>query len=152
MMANQREAIYEALFTLLQTTAPSLIEIPTFSRRFQHWEKVPINQMPALFMQQYEEEATQLPDAMALTKWVSTVNVWMYFNATNPTALPDQTYNNLLDGLELALKPPPGQSGRQTLGGLVTHVWISGKIPYSDGALDRKAVILVQLKVMWNGY
>lgn len=154
-MSVQRQPIYDALYALVQKTMLTVPlpngseKIPSFSNRFTHWSQVSVAQMPAVNMQQYEEEADQVNN-MGLTRWRSTVNVWIYFNASNPQALPDQTYNAVLDALETALKPSP-TTGRQSLGGLVTHTWIDGKVPYSDGALDHKAVILVQIKILWGG-
>lgn len=149
MAGVTREQIYSALFTQLQTMAPSLISIPTFSRRFTHWSQVPPNLLPACFQQQYEETSDQQGN-MGLTRWHSIVNVWFYYSAMNTNALPDQTYNNVIDALEAALKPPT-PSGKQTLGGVVTHAWLDGKIPYSDGATDKKAVILAQIHLLWSG-
>lgn len=146
----QRENIYEACFQQIQTTSPSLIQIPLFSRRFKHWDKVDLRFFPACYMQQYEETGDQ-ENNMGLTRWKSTVNVWFYFNAINPNNFPDETYNNLIDALEVAFKPSP-VTGRLTLGGLVTHCWLDGKIYYSDGALDHKAVILAQIHLLWNGF
>jgi hypothetical protein len=148
-----REPIYAALYALLQTAAPQGFTINTFSRRFQSWDSTNLPQLPALFMQEYEETADQDsgdPSAMGLYRWISTVNVWIYFSAQNPNALPDQVFNALVDSMETVMQPSP-QTGRQTLGGLVTHAWIDGRIMYSDGALDKKAVILLQVKILWGG-
>lgn len=143
-----REPIYAALFTLIQKMKIEGMATPSFSRRYQHWDQVDVMAAPAIFQQQYEEEAQQ--QEMGLTKWQNTVNLWIYFDASNNNAIPDQTYNNIMDAVEAVLTPPPPQR-KQTLGGLVTHVWIDGKVPYSDGALDNKAVFLVQIKVLKQG-
>ena len=147
-----RSDIYDACFNPLQTMAPFLpgtTKNPEFSRRFKHWSQVPINLFPACFMQQYEETADQ-SQAMGLTRWHSLVNVWFYFNAQNYNALPDDTFNSILDSLEAAFKPPT-PNGLQTLGGTVTHAWVDGKVMYSDGALDHKAVIVAQIHLLWGG-
>ena len=151
-MAISRENIYAACFTQLQQLAQiilSTVPVPLFSRRFKHWSQVPINLMPACYMQQYEETADQQSN-MGLTRWHSLVNMWFYFSAENYNALPDQTYNAIVDALEGAFKPSP-VTGRQTLNDTVTHAWVDGKVLYSDGALDRKAVILAQIHLLWSG-
>ena len=56
----------------------------------------------------------------------------------------------IVDALEGAFKPSP-VTGRQTLNDTVTHAWVDGKVLYSDGALDRKAVILAQIHLLWSG-
>lgn len=61
--------------------------------------------MPALFMQQFEEQADQ--EDMGLYRWNSTVNVWLYFAANNPNAVPHQVYNALVDSIEEVMQPEP---------------------------------------------
>jgi hypothetical protein len=143
-----REPIYAALFKLLQTITIEGMATPAFSRRFQHWENVDVVACPVVYQQQYEENAQQ--QNMGLTSWENVVNVWVYFDASNPSAIPDQTYNNIMDALERALTPPPPQR-KQTLGGLVTHAWIDGKVLYSDGAQDGKAVFIIPVKILKQG-
>jgi hypothetical protein len=150
-MANIREPIYAALFTLLQTMIINGMPTPSFSRRFQSWDVVDVVACPYVIQQQFDEDAQQqAKQMMGLTLWESTVNVWIYFDASNPSAIPDQTYNNIMDALETALKPS-SPTRKQTLGGLVINTWIEGKTLYSDGAQDGKAVILAQVKVLRQG-
>jgi hypothetical protein len=150
-MANIREPIYAALFDLIQTMNINDMPTPSFSRRYQSWDVVDVVACPYVIQQQFDEDAQQeTKQVFGLTMWESTVNIWIYFDASNPSAIPDQTYNNIMDALETALKPLP-PTRKQTLGGLVINTWIEGKTLYSDGAQDGKAVILAQVKVLRNG-
>ena len=150
-MANIREPIYATLFDLIQTMDIADMPTPSFSRRYQSWDVVDVVACPYVIQQQFDEDAQQeTKQVFGLTMWESTVNIWIYFDASNPSAIPDQTYNNIMDALETALAPPP-PTRKQTLGGLVINTWIEGKTLYSDGAQDGKAVILAQIKMLRKG-
>lgn len=138
-----REAIYAALFARV-STLPGLV---TASRRLKHWHDTPPALQPALFMVQKRERPEQqsgLP-----TKWAFTVELYLYVHGgADPNAVPAQALNALLDALEEVLAPDPA-SGVQTLGGLVTHVWIDpAGIETDEGVLGDQAIAIVPVQIV----
>nr|WP_294564482.1 hypothetical protein [uncultured Rhodopila sp.] len=137
-----RETIMTALFTLLTVGGA----FQTTGRRLIHWSKVP--QQPALFLRNadggdYPQRTTRLPPKVTLD-----CEVWLYCNdGSNPDVAPAIGLNNAIDAVEAALKPAPGFEA-QTLGGLVSHCWIEGKIDMHPGDLDGQAIAIVPVKLL----
>lgn len=140
-----REAIYSALFAKLA----AIHGVRMCSRRLKGWSDVPATEQPALFMVQSEEEPDQ--DEARPTIWRLSVDVYVYCNSgRDPSVTPATEMNGILDEIEAAIAGPfPGQP--QTLGGLVSHCWISDKIETDGGALDEQAVAIVPITMMAVG-
>jgi hypothetical protein len=51
-------------------------------------------------------------------------------------------------GVDAALKPGPAAGGRQTLGGLVSHCYIDGKIMKDPGDIDGDGVAVIPVKIL----
>ncbi|HXS41985.1 MAG TPA: hypothetical protein VN766_17480 [Stellaceae bacterium] len=139
-----REPIYAALFALLQSAAPFV----TASRRLRHWSDVGAAEQPALFMIQKSEAAEErrpLP-----IKWRASVELYLYAQAPDEATPPSMVMNPLLDALEAALAPDPA-SHVQTLGGLVQHCWIAGRITTDEGVLGGQSVAIVPVEILVSG-
>lgn len=141
-----REPIYMALYNLLLGLVESE-SIKTASRRLKHWSDVPAVQQPAIFQVQKGEmpgQIRQLP-----TKWTLDVDFYVYVNSgDDPTAAATELLNPILDDLE-ALFPSSDEDGPiQTLGGLVSHCWISGKIETAEGTLGEQEVAIVPIEIL----
>ena len=139
-----REPIYAALFALVQSAAPFV----TVSRRLRHWSDVGAAEQPALFMIQKTETAEErrpLP-----VKWRASVDLYVYAQAPDETTAPSTVLNPLLDALEAALAPDP-VSHVQTLGGLVQHCWIAGRIATDEGVLGGQSVVIVPVEILVSG-
>ena len=139
-----REPIYAALFALIQSAAPFV----TTSRRLRHWSDVAAAEQPALFMIQKSETAEErrpLP-----IKWRARVDLYLYAQAGGELTAPASVVNPLLDALEAALAPDP-VSHVQTLGGLVQHCWIAGKIETDEGVLGGQTVAIVPIELLVSG-
>src|SRR5579863_8684135 len=135
-----REAIYSALFTAVSTAAP----FATIGRRLRHWSDVAAVEQPALFMVQKSETAHRtrgLPP-----KWTLTVDLFVYVHAPDDVSPPTPALNPLLDAIEAGLAPI-GAADTQTLGGLVDHAWIAGKIETDEGVLGGQAVAIIPIEV-----
>src|SRR5574343_1112736 len=137
-----REAIYSALYARLQTVTA----IKKFSRRLKGWSDVPAAEQPALFMVQADEQPDN--NEGRPTIWTLNVDVYVYTNiGKDTTGTPSVQMNSLLDAIEAAVASDlPGFP--QTLGGLVSHCWISGSIETDGGALDEQAVAVVPISMM----
>jgi hypothetical protein len=139
-----RETIYGALFAKLQGAA----SFKTASRRLRHWGDLQPGEQPALFQAQKDETAHRargLPP-----KWTLNLDIYVYAQAPDDTTAPSTVLNPLLDSIEAALAPAGADlaTGVQTLGGLVSHCWISGKITTDEGVLGGQAVAIVPIEIV----
>lgn len=138
-----REAIYAALFSRLQ----NIPGFNTTSRRLRHWNDVASSERPALFQAQGHETAKPGDPARGLpTKWTLAVDLYVYVSTTDQAA-PGSAINPLLDAIEAALAPE-GMATAQTLGGLVEHCWIEGRIDTDEGTLGSQAVAIVPIRLL----
>ena len=137
-----REPIYAALFAKLAGCAV----FATSSRRLKHWDDVPMSEQPALFQAQKREQPTGNTPGIPQV-WVQTVDVYIYANTRGDKSIsPGAVLNPLLDAIEKALAPDP-ISNKQTLGGLVQHVWIDGAIETDEGVLGDQTVACIPITI-----
>jgi hypothetical protein len=134
-----REPIYAALFAKLSSSYTFV----TASRRLKHWSDVPPADQPALFLTQERETAATTPGLN--TVWQGRASVYLYANTgENIEIAPSTILNPMVDAIEATLKPDP-ISNKQTLGGLVQHVWIEGDIQTDEGVLGPQGVVIIPL-------
>lgn len=136
-----REAIYSALFTRLS----SIAGLKTKSRILKHWNDVPAEQRPALFMSQ----ANQIPSTKTgePTKWILPVNVHIYVQTDGSTP-PGSVLNPILDAIEAAfpLHPITGKHTFDAPG--VEWARIDGEIETDEGTLGNQAVALIPITIL----
>jgi hypothetical protein len=141
-MSAPRETILAALFQRLS----AIPGFQTASRRLKHWTDVAPAEQPALFQVQKGETWTArqgLPPARRLS-----VELFVYVStAADPATAPSQVMNPLIDAIEAALAPDPGLLD-QTLGGLVDHARIAGRIESDEGLLGDQAVAIVPIDIL----
>lgn len=141
-----REPIYLALYNLLLGLIDSE-DVKTVSRRLKHWADTPASEQPAIFIIQRGENPTQVK--YLPTKWILDVDLYVYVNSgDDPNAAATELLNPILDAIE-ELFPPSDEDGPiQTLGGLVSHCWISGRIETSEGVLGQQEVAIVPIEIL----
>ena len=139
-MIITRESIMQALFALLTASGP----YQTTGRRLQLWTQIAAQ--PALFLRHSAEDYPARPTRIP-PKTTIECEAWIYSKTGDPELAPDIAQNALLDGVELALAPPPGEEA-QTLGGLVTHCWVEGRVEIHPGDLDNQAIAVVPIKML----
>ena len=136
-----REDVMSALYAKL--TAGGAYK--TIGRRLVLWTKVA--EQPALFLRHVGDEVVPRPTGMP-PKIVIECEVWLYANTgANPDISPEIAINGLLDTVEVSLQPAPGVNA-QTLGGLVAHTWIEGKIDIHPGDLGGQAIAIIPVKML----
>jgi len=123
----------------------------TTGRRLKHWGEVAAQ--PALFVDDGDEDwpdrLSGIPAAPLLG-----ADIWVYSNAgQNPDAVPAAVLNALLGAIETALAPQPIWDGLsiqnvQTLGGLVEHCWIEGRVDKASGHAGGQAVAIVPVRML----
>ena len=138
-----REAIISALFALVSTSA----SFATASRRLKLWGSVPSSEKPALFLVErgdtYVRASEAVPEAVTMQ-----LEIYIYIEAgKDETVVPASTLNPLLDAIDTALAPSQ-LTGLQTLGGLVSHCWIEGKLLKDAGDLDGDGVAVIPVKIL----
>ena len=136
-----REAIYSALFTKVSSAAGFV----TMSRRLKHWDDVSAANQPAIFQAQKNETPANVPGLNQV--WTLSVDVYIYVHSQNDhSVIPSSVLNPLIDAVEYALRPD-AVSNKQTLGGLVQHVWIDGAIETDEGVLGDQAVAIIPITI-----
>jgi hypothetical protein len=123
----------------------------TVSRRVKLWADVPHPQQPACFQAEHADETGQVTGMPYKT--VLGAN-WIIYQCVNmdKKAIGAIENNLILDGVRRALAPKPTDRGfldnRNTLGGLVHHCFISGKIFKDPGDIDGEGMMVVPIKLL----
>lgn len=121
---------------------PAVSPFITLSRRLKHWVDVPANLQPALYMVQNLNTVKQTKGVPP--KWGLHPKLYIYDNCgSDPQADTGNRINWLIDAIDQALAP--NVLGRQTLGDLVSHCWISGPVEVYegfDGMMDQSVAII----------
>lgn len=137
-----RETAYVALFNQLSTLMPTTFK--TLTRRLKHWQDVPMEDQPALYME-HSGEVTQIVRGQP-SRTVLEVNLWIYVRSEGEAVGP--VLNPLLDAVEAVLQPKNDGDHVLTLGGVVHHVWIEGQTQIFEGDLGEEAVAIVPVKML----
>lgn len=103
MIQPSREQVAQALYDLLQNADG----FETYSRRPTTWDDCGIASMPALYIAQTDEEVSYSGDNTALPLHIMDFPIAIYFNAADPTTVPDTVLNTLLDAVDVVLTAPP---------------------------------------------
>ncbi len=106
------------------------------------------SEQPALFQAQKHESAHRARGQPP--KWTLALEIYVYAQAPDDVPSPSTVLNPLLDALEAALAPS-GQdvaTNVQTLGGLVSHCWISGTVVTDEGVLGGQAVAIIPIEIV----
>lgn len=121
-MITSRETIAVALFSLL-STATGITNAVRYVR-----DSTALNDadLPTMEVISKEEDA-QESGLGEPVRWAVNYSVFLFVSTADPGVLAETQVNKLLDSIEAALKPSP-PTGRQTLGGVVYHCRIKGKV------------------------
>lgn len=117
------------------------------SRRVKLWSDVAAADQPALFVAEHGESVAYASEN-APGKTILNVDLFVYVaGANDPDAVPASSINIALDAVCGSLAPDPA-SGRQTLGGLVQHCRVEGRIVKDPGDLDGQGLALVPVRIL----
>lgn len=141
-----RETIYEALFQLVAASA----SFTTASRKLVHWSDLGPEEHPAIFQRQLDEDRISqrgVPPKVHLR-----VELYVYVHTLsqqlNPTVVPSQLLNPLMDAIDAALAVDDKSNNVLTLGGLVSHCWIDGKTENFEGMIGDQAVSIIPISIL----
>jgi hypothetical protein len=136
-----RDAAYAALFARLQAVSA----FRTHGRRLRLLEELGQGELPALFLTVGNQETRRqrgLPPLHILT-----AHVFVYAGVSDPHAAPGAALNALLDAVEAAIEPVPGQDA-QTLGGQVHSCRIEGTTEVFEGTQGDRAAAIVPIQMI----
>lgn len=105
-MAVDREALFVALFTRLQTNVGSLVA--SYSRRMAAWDDKPPAVQPALLLLKGEERMERTPGAPLIWHLMATILVYAKDDGTG-SAVIDTVLNNILTAIESAMEMQPDE-------------------------------------------
>lgn len=144
-----REAIYSALFSLIANDTRITSQFKTTGRLLKHFDSVPAEMCPALFMLQIGED-WQRPGKGVPPKRSLDCKIIIYTVVGNAseTNLQSSVVNAALDVIDdvLTLQSNPGNV--VNLGGLVEHVYIDGRVIIDEGLLQGTSVSVVPIKIL----
>ncbi|WP_353171326.1 hypothetical protein [Acinetobacter rudis] len=142
----QSEAIYQALFDRLK----GIDGIVTASRRLRHFNQVPSEQRPALFVTQGNQ--LEVPVKGLNAKIELEASVYIYIHESDPAIAPSTRLNLLVDLVREAIKPDfPEVCEYQQLGGLVEHCWVDGTIEVFEAVenlLDDQGIAIIPIRIL----
>ena len=156
-----REQIYTALFNLLNGVLLSTATLPgpdnttgvppgpfvTISRRLSTASQIISADMPAMYLVEIGEKYVN-PFLGGPPKVTLMAQLYVYTMCDEQSDTPAADVNNLMDAIEACLTPLPGY-GTQTLGNLVQHCWIEGRI--TDTVADvagRLSISVIELGML----
>lgn len=142
-MIIARETIYAAFWAQVS----GLTAFKTKSRRLVPWSKLAKEAQPALYMQQHQNIVHQTKGVPP--SWSFLLSLFVYDHCGNDAnAIPGQRLNALLDVIDTAFAPNV-VTGRQTLGGLVSHCWMVGPIEYYEGyeTMMNQSVLIIPFEI-----
>ncbi|UFW91053.1 hypothetical protein BjapCC829_21945 [Bradyrhizobium barranii] len=148
-MIVSREPIYTALKALLQgvtfvalSGGATTWAVPV-SRRLKLWNEVPIQ--PACFIAAHQENDAYSSE-LTPSKTTISADLYVYTKTGDETVEQAVDLNLILDGIDTALKPSV-LTGKQTLGGLVSHCRREGQVMLDPGDLDGQALAIIPIKI-----
>ena len=142
-MTTTREQAIGALFTILATAA----EFKTVGRRNRDPEGLAPSLCPALFLLEHSETYKRPSPNLAPIRTMHLSAVVYHDVGTDENAIPSAMINNILDQVDILLKPDDPMRNAMTLGGLVSSVVIDGENPRAPGDITGKSLAIVQIKI-----
>ncbi len=153
-MTPTSNQIAQAVLALLGTATFDLyagrgLGFVTVRRRFMNWTQVPPADMPALYLWEPDDEFVWVKEPLAKWNWHAEAVVYL----TAPSDLtqdPISDIDAVKDAMFDTLKPTGRDVpfGKQTLGGLVEHCRVEGRLVKAAGDLDGISLLIVPIKAL----
>lgn len=152
-MSATREQITTELFNRLKAvTFPAMangaVTWALASRRVRLWGEVDPSLQPSMMLAAHAEVARPTGTGKPRQETIS-YTAYIYFKCGAEDEVGDTYINNIMDGVEYALRPDPGVPQNVcTLGGRVTWARIEGGVFRDPGDLDGQGLLIVPISVM----
>lgn len=149
-----REACWAALFALLQAKLAGM-GIVTMGRQHVQPPSLSPEQQPALFVVQTRESRAPMPPGLPVKLCLDGFLI-LYLQVPTSldqivgqeTSLAATQINVLLKAIDDALQPDNLVTGKQTLGGLVTHCWLEGDVDMDPGIFSSQGAAILPVKML----
>ncbi|MEY2668533.1 MAG: hypothetical protein RJA59_1171 [Pseudomonadota bacterium] len=141
-----RETITAALWTRIS----GISGVRTAERRLRHFSEVSPSEMPAIFLG--VDNATANQERGRKASWDLKFSVYVYCHEAAAIG-PSSALNTIVDAIDAALQITsaefkPGQTfGPTTLGGLVSHAWMT-TVETDEGSLGDLGVAVCSIEVL----
>lgn len=142
-----REGAYSALFTVV-SNAYAWASTP--SRRLKLFSDVPATARPALFQYEGGPERFVYTNNGPLGQRIIQAKLFIYIDSTDPTLIPSQLMNAILDSIEASLAPPTAElvgPGFNTLGDSVYAARVSA-VEKTPGDIDKDGLAVVTVDLL----
>lgn len=116
----------------------------TVSRKLRLFADVPPQERPALFITEHTETSSNRSENLPQSA-TFTLNLFVYTNSRG-VEVPAADLNVILDAIDDALAPD--FTGKQTLGGLVSHCRTEGDTLKDPGDIDGDGLLWVPIKIL----
>lgn len=144
-MTTTRNQIVDAVFNLIAASST----FAKTSKKFQFWDEIQPEDMPYMCLLERPETYESGTRAITIQKRILEIWVFIYVQTQNQDD-PSSILNPMLDAIDAVVVPSSGgRTGLQTLGGLVSRVWIEGTILKAPGDKDGQGIARVPLKILW---
>lgn len=145
-----REPIYDAILAFWTAlTVGGTPVLKTATRKTTTWDGVAPEDTPALYQMQRKELAVYRKGLPTIWRLQVELLLYVHTGAQNdPTLVPSEIFNPILDAIEAALVVDDISNNACTLGGLVSHCAIDGAIDVFEGDLGDMAVVLIPLTIL----
>ena len=147
MSLYTEDQIYSQLFSVITQPLLSNGLIKTASRKLVTPGASFVNAGTSLFMYQKAQKWDDVKGSPGIVS--ADVQIFVYLNSLNePTSTPSVQLNTILDSIKATLAIPTGQT-TQTLGGYVSHAWIT-EVRFGEALTDNSNVLSVNVNLKWN--
>ncbi len=149
---TMREQIGDALFALVEKA----VAAEKSSRRFVRWDQVALTDMPFLTILKREEGREHQNDGLPILRM--SYLMFVYFSVAldqGSSVIPEIQTNGYLDAIDTAMKPFGADlinGNRNSLGGLVTHCYLTGQTLVDTGELDGIGLVAPKIEVLLPWY
>lgn len=140
----------EAITTALWARISAISGVKTTGRRLRHFSEVDPTEMPAIFLG--VDNATADQERGRKASWDLKFSVYVYCHEAAAIG-PSSALNGIVDAIDAALQITgaefkPGQTfGPTTLGGLVSHAWMT-TVETDEGSLGDLGVAVCSIEVL----
>ena len=151
-MTSKAETCYNALLAKLITVSGiGLFQgAPYASRRLEDPSRVDWNSTPAIFINQTGEDIVATKGFEGFNaKQSLTCDLYLYCKPVAQEDICSTSLNEMIQNIRTALYPNDPQ-GSQTLNGIVSHCWISGKIDIIEGILNNQGIAIIPVNILTN--
>lgn len=139
-----REAIYSALFAMLETLKSSG-KVKICDRKLRLLDETATAELPAIMLGVGDQDVKRTSGMPAARTFEA--KIYLYVGNPDPKVPAGIQLNNLLDEIEQLLEPPPGFD-LQSLGGLVHDAHIHGRIQVFEGPLGQKGAAIITVRII----